>query len=226
MQSKLVPRGFLGQEKISVLVRVFICTWEYLTLFKNWIVRWIKKKYFYSDKKGKRIAEKSGLNWVRSHRARRLTAIGLDSLLTEVSQATRKWERGERPLPAPGKFFDVPSSAILDETKTVLKYRFFRNPGNAPLAHVQIYWLLESLRAHVTKPKTGLPRSRFAWLKCHSLPWDAGACSIGFLPGAGRGLSPLSHFLAAWETSVSREWLGKLKLQHRHEPIYKLWFEN
>ena len=80
----------------------------------------------------------------------------------------------------------------------------FRNPGNAPIAHVQIYWLLESLRAHVFA-KSGLPRSRFTWLKCHSLPWDARACSIGFLPGAGRGLSPLSHFLAAWETPVSRE---------------------
>ena len=55
------------------------------------------------------------------------------------------------------------------------------------------------------RAKTSLPRSRFTWLKCHSLPWDAGACSIGFLPGAGRDLSPLSHFLAAWETSVSRE---------------------
>ena len=77
----------------------------------------------------------------------------------------------------------------------------FRNPGNAPIGHVQIYWLLESLQAHM---KTGLPRSHFMWLKCHSLPWDAGACSIGLLAGASRGLSPLSHFLAAWETSVSR----------------------
>ena len=85
----------------------------------------------------------------------------------------------------------------------------FRNPGSAPIAHVQIYWLLESLRAHV---KTGLPRSRFTWLKCHSLPWDAGACLIGFLPGAGRGLSRLSHFLAAWETSVSREPLEMLAI--------------
>ena len=81
----------------------------------------------------------------------------------------------------------------------------FCNPDNAPIAHVQIYWLLESLRAQVTKPNSGLPRPRFTWLKCHSLPWDAGACSIGFLPGAGRGLSPLSHFFTAWVTSVSRE---------------------
>ena len=65
----------------------------------------------------------------------------------------------------------------------------FRNPGNALIAHVQIYWLLESLWAHVN---TGLPRSRFMWLKCHLLPRDAGACSIWFLPGACRGLSPLS----------------------------------
>ena len=30
------------------------------------------------------------------------------------------------------------------------------------------------------------------------------------LPGAGRGLSPLSHFLAAWETSVGREVNSKM----------------
>ena len=47
------------------------------------------------------------------------------SLLTEVSHAARKWERGERPLPASGRFFDVLSSTILDEAKPVLKYRFF-----------------------------------------------------------------------------------------------------
>ena len=36
-----------------------------------------------------------------------------------------KIREGDRPLPAPGKFFDLPSSTILDETKLVLKYRFF-----------------------------------------------------------------------------------------------------
>ena len=61
------------------------------------------------------------------------------TLLIEVSQAARNRDRGERPLPGPGKFSDVPSSAILDETKPALKYRFFRNPGNAPVAPVQIY---------------------------------------------------------------------------------------
>ena len=51
----------------------------------------------------------------------------------------RKRERGERPLSAPSKSLMLPSSAILDETKPVMKYRFFCNPGNAPIAHVQIY---------------------------------------------------------------------------------------
>ena len=128
------------------------------------------------------------------------------SLLTEVSQAARKWERGERPLPAPDKFFDVPSSAIWDETKPVLKYRFFVTLVTHLLRMSRFidYW---NHCEPTFRAKTGLPRLRFTWLKCHSLPWDAGACSIGILPGAGRGLSPLSHFLAASETSVSREYI-------------------
>ena len=98
-----------------------------------------------------------------------------------------------------GKFSDVPSSAVLDETKPVLKYRVFVTQVTHLLRmskfidcwnHCEPTW----------KPVC------WGWSReCQSLPWDAGACSIGFLPGAGRGLSPLSHFLAAWETSVSRE---------------------
>ena len=118
------------------------------------------------------------------------------SLLTEVSQAARKWEKESA---GPRQVLWCTVIRNFGWNQTGFEIPVFRNPGNARIAHVQIYWLLESLRAHV---KTDLPRSRFTWLKCHSLPWDTGACSIGFLPGAGRGLSRLSHLLAAWETSV------------------------
>ena len=44
--------------------------------------------------------------------------------------------------------------------QTGVEILVFRNPDNAPIAHVQIfYWLLESLRAHISR-ETGLPRSR------------------------------------------------------------------
>ena len=123
------------------------------------------------------------------------------SLLTEVSQAARKWERRETSA-GPLQVLWCTIIRNFGWNQTGFEIPVFRNPGNALIAHVQIYWLLELLRAHA---KTDLPRSRLSWLKCHSLPWDAGACSIWFLPGTGRGLSPLSHFLAPWETSVSRK---------------------
>ena len=47
------------------------------------------------------------------------------SILLFPCQQRSLRRREKRPLPAPGKFFELLSSTILDETKPLLKYRFF-----------------------------------------------------------------------------------------------------
>ena len=73
VQNKLEPRGVLGQEKTSVVVRVFF--WH-LSLF----VGWIKEKIVLGWQKRKNNhRKKCGLSWFWSHCTRRLAAIGLEN---------------------------------------------------------------------------------------------------------------------------------------------------
>ena len=71
------------------------------------------------------------------------------SLLTEVSQVARKWEKGERPLPPPPQILWCTVIHNFGWNQTSFETPVFHNPGNAPIVHVQIFGLLESLGAHV-----------------------------------------------------------------------------
>ena len=75
-----------------------------------------------------------------------------------LSGGEKMRERRERLLPAPGKFFDVPSSAILDETKPVLKYRFFVTLVTHLL---RMSRFIDCWNHCEPTLQTGLPRSRF-----------------------------------------------------------------
>ena len=137
------------------------------------------------------------------------------SLLTEISKAARKCERGERPLSAPSKnpIEHAPASCDnewhFSHVKHELGKPVFVWSWKMPNVAVLYYGL--AMIPAVNKPGmmcnrciTKVTKNWYFKTRLVSSKIMDDSTSKNLL-WVGRGLSSLSHFLAAWETSVSRE---------------------